>query len=78
VVVKDWGKTVLACATEKGDADSVRRLVALGASPSGGLSVARGSGHAAMVELLLELGGGEGEAAGAGAAVDGAVDGEKG
>jgi hypothetical protein len=65
VVVKDWSETVLACAIEKGDADSVRRLVALGASPSGGLSVARGAGHAAMVKLLLELGGGEGAAAGA-------------
>ncbi len=59
------GKTVLACAIEKGDAASVRRLVALGASPSGGLSFARGAGHAAMVKLLLELGGGEGAAAGA-------------
>jgi ankyrin repeat protein len=73
------GKTVLACAIEKGDAASVRRLVALGASPSSGLSVARGAGHAAMVKLLLELGGGEGAAAGAAVGAGaGAVDGEKG
>jgi ankyrin repeat protein len=80
----DAGKTVLDCAIEKGDADSVRRLVALGASPSSGLSFARGAGHAAMVKLLLELGGGEEAAAGAGAAVGAgtgagaAVDSEKG